>query len=68
LVRTSFWSSFARASPRFDATARLEVSARLAAGRPGGLLAFDCVLRDSGGAALVEGRLNVLPVRSEDLA
>ena len=55
-------------APRIDATARLEVSARLAAGRPGGLLAFDCALRDSGGAALVEGRLNVLPVRREDLA
>lgn len=57
-------------TPRIDpaALSRLEVSARLAAGRPGGLLAFDCALREAGGATLAEGRLNVLPVRAEDLA
>jgi predicted hotdog family 3-hydroxylacyl-ACP dehydratase len=45
----------------FDASARLEVSARLAAGRPGGLLAFDCALHAADGEPLAEGRLNVLP-------
>jgi predicted hotdog family 3-hydroxylacyl-ACP dehydratase len=46
----------------FDGAARLEVTARHAAGRPGGLLAFDCAVRESGcDAALAEGRLNVLP-------
>jgi predicted hotdog family 3-hydroxylacyl-ACP dehydratase len=47
----------------FDGSARLEVTARHAAGRPGGgLLAFDCAVRESGrDAVLAEGRLNVLP-------
>jgi predicted hotdog family 3-hydroxylacyl-ACP dehydratase len=53
---------------RIDPAARLEVSARLAAGRPGGLIAFDCAVREAGGATVAEGRLNVLPVRAEDLA
>jgi predicted hotdog family 3-hydroxylacyl-ACP dehydratase len=50
------------------ALSRLEVSARFAAGRPGGLLAFDCALREVGGATVAEGRLHVLPVSAEDLA
>jgi predicted hotdog family 3-hydroxylacyl-ACP dehydratase len=46
----------------FDGAARFEVSARYAAGRPGGLLAFACAVRAAGGGALLaEGRLNVLP-------
>lgn len=47
----------------FEPKARLEVTARHAAGRPGaGLLAFDCVVREAGrDEALAEGRLNVLP-------
>ena len=45
----------------FDPAQRLEVTARHAAGRRE-LLAFDCAVFDArGGAALVEGRLNVLP-------
>jgi len=44
----------------FDASERLEVTARLGAGRPGGLLAFDCTVRDAAGEPLAEGRLNVL--------
>lgn len=46
----------------FDAARRLVVTARRAAGREGGLLAFDCAVLDAGGGApLAEGRLNVLP-------
>ncbi len=52
---------------KIDAAAGLEVSARLAAGRPGGLLAFDCALH-ADGVAVAEGRLNVLPMIVEDLS
>ncbi len=45
----------------FDPSQRLEVEARYAAGRPGGLVAFDCALfAGEGGDTLAEGRLNVL--------
>jgi predicted hotdog family 3-hydroxylacyl-ACP dehydratase len=45
----------------FDASQRLEVTARHAAGRRE-LLAFDCAVIDPGsGAPLAEGRLHVLP-------
>ena len=45
----------------FEPSQRLEVTARHAAGRSE-LLAFDCAVLDAqSGAALAEGRLNVLP-------
>ena len=47
----------------FEPGQRLVVSARHSAGRRE-LLAFDCAVEDpNGGAPLVEGRVNVLPMR-----
>ena len=49
----------------FEPGQRLVVSAHHAAGRRD-LLAFDCAVEDpAGGAPLVEGRLNVLPLRGD---
>ena len=55
-------------SAGFDATQRLEVTARHAAGQRE-LLAFDCAVFDArGGEPLAEGRLNVLPLRGHALS